>query len=81
MSAFSLRPGLIFTGEYDKSFSVFGQLGALVGPLHWVLYSFILVRLKFMYQFVMLGLSILFGPVSMIGFSLILCAAWEKKRD
>ena len=80
LSAFSLQPGLVFTGEYDKSFSVFGQIGALFGPLHWVLYAFILLRIKFMYQIVMLGLSVLFGPVSMLGFSLILCAVWETKR-
>lgn len=81
LSAFSFQPGLVFTGEFDKSFSVFGQLGALFGPLHWVLYAFILIRIKYMYQTVMLCFSLLFGPVSMLGFSLILCAIWEKRRD
>lgn len=79
MSAFSFQPGLIFTGEFDKSFSVFGQLGALFGPLHWVLYAFILTRIRYMYQLVMLGFFFLYGPVSMIGFSLIVCAIWEKR--
>ena len=80
LSAFSLDPGLVFTGEYDKSFSVFGQIGAFVSPFHFVLYAFILLRIRFMFEVLMLGFSVLFGPVSMIGFTLIICAAGRARR-